>query len=223
MKPVRPKISVLGDSISTYEGYQPYGYSVYYRDDRLCDNGLESVNDTWWMQVIHALGGELQVNGSFSGSMVAGALFPSACSDERCLVLGESGAPDMILIYMGTNDRGFSVPVGTKRSTCADSFYGAYRLMLQKLRKMYPSAKIVCATLPMGRLKTEDPTAYDRFMREDEDYNEAIRSAVAAEGCILADIAAFGERYETLDFCHPTREGHKTLAALWRKALDFTE
>lgn len=222
MNMVRPKISILGDSISTYEGYQPYGYSVYYRDDRLYDNGLESANDTWWMQVIGALGGELAVNASFSGSMVAGRFFPSACSDERCSAPGIAEAPDLILIYMGTNDRGFSVPIGMERPTDTNSFYGAYRQMLQKLRKNYPFAKIVCATLPMGRLNTEDKTGYDRFQREDASYNEAIAKAVAAEGCILADIAASGERYETLDYCHPTREGHKTLADLWLKALDLS-
>lgn len=216
----RPKISVLGDSISTYEGYQPYGYSVYYRGDRLYDNGLESVKDTWWMQVIDALGGDLGVNASFSGSTVAGAFFPSACSDERCSALGESGAPDLILIYMGTNDRGFSAPLGMEDPMDMNGFYGAYRQMLRKLKRNYPSAKIFCATLPMGRLKAERPSEYDRFMREDASYDEAIGKAAAAEGCILADIAAFGERYETLDYCHPTREGHKTLAALWLKALD---
>lgn len=218
----KPKISVLGDSISTYEGYQPYGYSVYYRDDRLYDNGLKSVNDTWWMQVIGALGGELEVNGSFSGSMVAGYSFPSACSDERCFALEGSDPPDLILIYMGTNDRGFSVPIDMESPSDTNNFYGAYRQMLHKLKERYPSAEIFCATLPMGRLKTEDPTVYDRFMREDECYNDAIKKAVAAEECILADIAAFGERYETLDYCHPTREGHRTLAALWLKALDLS-
>ncbi len=222
MKMFKPKISILGDSISTYEGYQPYGYSIYYRDDRLYDNELENVNDTWWMQVIDAIGGELDVNASISGSTVAGRFFPSACSDERCSALGTTDAPDLILVYMGTNDRGFSVPVGMERATDMNSFYGAYRQMLKKIKKNYPSAKIVCATLPMGRLNAENRAEYDRFMREDSGYDEAIVKAVAAEGCILADIAAFGERYETLDYCHPTREGHKMLAALWLRALNLS-
>lgn len=220
MKTDRLKISILGDSISTYEGYQPYEYSVYYRDDRLYENGLESVNDTWWMQVIAAMGGELDVNASFSGSTVAGRFFPAACSDERCSALGADEAPDLILIYMGANDRGLSVPVEMEKPTDTNSFYGAYRRMLQKLKKNYPSAKIVCATLPMGCLETENKAEFDRFQREDATYNKAIAKAVAAEECILADIAAFGERYETLDYCHPTRDGHKTLAALWLRALE---
>ena len=42
------KISIPRDSISTYVGYNPYGYSVYYKDDRLYDNDITSVDDTWW-------------------------------------------------------------------------------------------------------------------------------------------------------------------------------
>lgn len=214
----KPKISILGDSISTYEGYQPYGYSVYYQDDRLYDNELESVEDTWWMQVIGALGGELYINDSFSGSTVAGMFFPSACSDERCSALGAEDAPDMIFVYMGTNDRGLSVPLGMENPADPNGFYGAYRQMLKKIKLNYPFAKIVCATLPTGRLQEGDAGGYD----EDTGYNEAIARAVAEEGCMLADIAAFGKRYETLDDCHPTRAGHKTLAGLWLKALGLS-
>lgn len=213
------KISVLGDSISTYEGFQPYGYSVYYRDARIFDNGLEGVQDTWWMRVIEALGGTLCVNASFSGSTTAGLYFPAACSDARCSALGGKDAPDLILIYMGTNDRGLGVPVGEGREEDACGFYGAYRLMLKKLKANYPGAKIACGTLPMGRLREEAEEYDDPFMRNDPRYNAAIARAVAAEGCILADVASFGERYETLDYCHPTKAGHKSLADLWLRAL----
>lgn len=212
-------ISVFGDSISTYEGYQPYGYSVYYRDERLLDNDLESVKDVWWMRVIDALQGQLCVNCSYSGSTVAGGFFPSACSDERCRALDGENVPDLILIYIGTNDRGFNVPLGTENPKDPQGFYGAYRIMLQKLKRNYPAAKIVCSTLPLGRLKTEGAAEYDRFMRRDTRYDDAIRRAVSEENCFLADIASFGERYETLDYCHPTKEGHETLARLWLGAL----
>lgn len=212
------KISLLGDSISTYPGYQPDRY-VYYRGERLSDNGLESEKDTWWMQVVEALGGELCVNNSVSGSTVAGAFFPSACSDERCSALGTKEAPDVILIYMGTNDRGLAVPLGTEEPKNPNGFYGAYRFMLQKINKNYPAAKIVCATLPMGCLRGQPMPEFDRVMRKGMRYSDAIAKAAAEEGCILADIAAFGKRYETLDFCHPTREGHKTLAELWLQAI----
>lgn len=213
------KISILGDSISTYVGYNKYGYSVYYKDDRLYDNDITSVDDTWWKQVIDSIGGELCINNSYSGSCVAGAFETSACSKERCSNLHAEGNPDIILIYMGTNDRGFEVGIGMDAPMDKLKFYGAYRTMLRQIKNNYPSAKIVCATLLMGYLKDSQNLAYDRFMREDTRYNGAIRLAVKEEGCLLADIALADERYETLDYCHPTKKGHKEITRLWLAEL----
>lgn len=98
-------------------------------------------------------------------------------------------------------------------------FYGAYRTMLRELKSNYPSAKIVCGTLLLGKLKDSVDLAYDRFMREDSRYNEAIRLDIEEEGCLLADIARSGERYETLDYCHPTKAGHKLISKLWFECL----
>lgn len=213
------KISILGDSISTYIGYNPYGYAVYYKDDRLYDNDIASVNDTWWKQVIDALGGELCVNNSYSGSCVAGSFESSACSKERCSNLHDETNPDIILIYMGTNDRGFEVEIGMNGPQNIHKFCGAYRTMLRQIKNNYPLAKIICATLLMGFKQDMQNLAYDRFMREDERYNDAIRLAVKEEGCLLVDLALSGERYETLDYCHPTKNGHSTMAKLWVTSL----
>ena len=109
------KVSILGDSISTYIGYNPRGYAVYYKEDKAYDNEINSVDDTWWKQVIDGLGGELCVNNSYSGSLVTGAFAPSACSAERCASLHDETVPDIILIYMGTNDRGFEMNLGENR------------------------------------------------------------------------------------------------------------
>lgn len=217
---MRCKISILGDSISTYEGFNPYGYHVYYKGERLIDNQISSVDDVWWKQVIDGICGELCVNNSYSGSTVAGGFPPSACSKERCSDLHEESFPDVILVYIGTNDRGFEVELGMDAPQDTQKFYGAYRSMLKQIKCNYPTAKVVCATLLMGRLKDGIDLDYDRFMREDNRYNEAIRLAVKEECCLLADLALFGERYETLDYCHPTKNGHSTMAKLWLKCLN---
>lgn len=214
------KISILGDSISTYAGFNPYNYPVYYRDDRIRDNEMEGVNDTWWKRVIDGLGGELCVNNSYSGSLVAGRDNSAACSAERCSMLHGESVPDIILVYIGTNDRGFEVETGLDEPQNTQKFYGAYRVMLKQLKSNYPSAKIVCATLLMGKLKDTVHLSYDRFMREDNRYNDAIRLAVKEEGCLLADLACTGKRYETLDYCHPTKCGHKLMSELWIDALN---
>lgn len=69
-------ISIMGDSISTFESFNPDGYCVFYDEQMQYINGLTLVNDTWWAQVIQALHGELCVNNSYSGSKVSGEGFP---------------------------------------------------------------------------------------------------------------------------------------------------
>lgn len=215
------KISILGDSISTYDGWNPYGYAVYYKDDRAYENGIISVDDAWWKQVIDAVGGELCVNNSFSGSFVSDGFAMSACREGRCSFLDRGEKPDVILVYMGTNDRGCRVEIGRDQPDHARFFYGGYRTMLKRLKANYSSAKIVCATLPIGYRKNyENVPMSTEFSEIAEEYNGAIRKAVEDEDCLLADIALSGERYETLDWVHPTERGHKTLAKLWMERLD---
>lgn len=44
-------VSLIGDSISTYSGYNPEGYSVFYDYHLQQKNGLSSIYDTWWAKV----------------------------------------------------------------------------------------------------------------------------------------------------------------------------
>ena len=74
------------------------------------ETGVKSVEDTWWMQVIKALDGELGTNHSLAGSMVSGNLSTSAMSYERIEKLGTNGIPDIILISAGCNDLGILCP-----------------------------------------------------------------------------------------------------------------
>ena len=219
------KISIMGDSISTFEGYNPPGYHVYYTMPMAKANGLESVDDTWWKKVIDGLGGELCVNNSYSGSEVVGLGVKPACSQQRCGGLHcENNIPDIVLIYMGTNDRGFKEKIGLDEPDDPLRFYGAYRLMLNQIKGNYPYAKVVCATVPIAYVKGDEAFVNSEgFLKEVKAYNDAIKLAVKEEGCFLVDIAGAGERYETLDGCHPTKKGHDTLARLWLKELPLRD
>lgn len=92
-------LSVMGDSISTFEGYNPYGFAVYYKEDVAYENDLKTAADTWWMQVADYFGWEICVNNSYSGSLVADVGYSSACKEERCSLLSSDNNPDIILIY----------------------------------------------------------------------------------------------------------------------------
>lgn len=213
--------SIVGDSISTYDGYNPWGYAVYYKDDILYDNEMVGVEDTWWMSLINCVRGKLGVNNSYSGSLVSGKYAPAGCSEERCQALHEVEKPDVILIYMGANDLGWEVPIGLDEYENTEKFYGAYRTMLQKIKKHYPEAKIICGTLLNAYLSgAEKRPTNESLLKETAEYNQAIRLAVQEEGVLLADIANFGRRYQTRDLLHPDKTGHRQIAKLWLKCLE---
>ena len=230
-------VSILGDSISTYNGYNPKGYAVYYDEDMQMRNGLQSVYDTWWAKVNQEINAFLCINNSFSESKVSGGEFPAGCSQERITNLRTSEyTPDLILIYMGFNDFGYGIPIscaplsndGKANLRC---FEDAYHQMLIGLRYFYPNAKIICATLMRTTLKQNSLWHFPDKMggTNIDDYNDAIRRA--ADNCHigLADLAKRyinisslnkrDRRYETLDGAHPTAKGHQTIADEWISCL----
>ena len=216
-------ISIMGDSISTYEGYNPLGFRVYYYDERCELNGLASVSDTWWMQVVGALSGELCVNGSYSGSWVTGPIFPAATSEKRIANLRTAERePDAILIYLGINDYLNNVEVGDDAATgtqCESSRYfaEAYDCLLRKLKAAYSRTDIICGTLMRTEMRGYEYWVFpERNANASlDEYNDAIRRAAARNGCLLADLNGLGLRYETLDGTHPTAQGHATIAQAW--------
>lgn len=150
------KISVLGDSISTFTGYNPDGYSVFYNKEIARANGLHDMSETWWNQVIRAYNGDLLVNDSFSGSRVSGLEFPSANSVQRILNLRKDAIPDVILVYIGFNDFGYGVPLKRKWFSNMNRllfFQDSYCIMLKRLKIAYPNAIIVCGTLSKTFIK----------------------------------------------------------------------
>lgn len=214
-------VSIMGDSISTYKGFQPQGYSVFYDDSNLFRNGMTSVYDTWWAKVNQFLQAWLCVNNSFSGSRVTGGCFPSADCDERTALLHtDLCSPDWILIYMGFNDFGNGIPITSDRSD-SPSFFASYYNMLMKIRKHYPRSRIVCGTLMEASLRDYDSWKFPQKWAGISicEYNAAIKIAAQLSGAAVADLASLHMRYETLDGTHPTKAGHDTMAQAWIRCL----
>lgn len=221
--------SILGDSISTLEGYSTPEFAAYYDLSRMLSTDIITPSDTWWGQVIDTLGGRLLVNNSFSGSTVSWRplyeIESYACSDERTSSPGRNGiSPDVIMIYMGTNDWGY----GTRISGDVDStecFLPAYRLMLEKLRANYPAAEIWCFTLPIGECLSKDGYIFPRRIggRDICEYCDAIRTCAKEYGCRLIDLYSKDEPHDTIDGFHPNKNGMKTLADAVIVALSEAE
>ena len=54
--------SILGDSISTLAGYTTPDGAAFYEGDKRHKAGIFTPEDTWWGQVVAAMGGRVLVN-----------------------------------------------------------------------------------------------------------------------------------------------------------------
>ena len=207
--------SVLGDSVSTFQGYTPPG-GVYYAPSSGPVTGVNTVEDTWWMRVIRAKGGTLLANNSWSGSTVAESGNLGAASLSRIRKLSPEGVcPDVVLVFTGLNDIGRYVPLETFRAD--------YETMLRRIRDLSPAAGIWCGTLVAGYIERPLFPKLSHFGKRLEEYNNAIREAAAAAGVRLADLAALNgpeDAYESMDGLHPSGTGMEQVAALWLRCLE---
>lgn len=211
MKDQKKRISILGDSVSTFAGITP-PEALFYDAWRQEETGVTSPDDTWWMQVIQGMGGILGVNNSYAGSTVSGGFMTSGTSEKRLRTLSAEGEPDMILVAMGANDWGFGVH--------PQEFEYEYRRMLQRMKRLYPRAEIWCATILRGKPVPEE----EMFFNVDgvispNIYSDIIRRIGTEEAVHLADVSGYHMEYETIDGVHPNREGMKIIACLWLKEL----
>ena len=106
------RISVIGDSISTFAGWVPNGYGCHYpKTDEGYD--VNSVEQTWWHRFIYHYmpSARLDMNLSYSGTTVV----KNSTDDSdkyyygkdfcaRYLECGGMGRPDVVLLHGGTND-----------------------------------------------------------------------------------------------------------------------
>lgn len=221
--------SILGDSISTLEGYNPRGYNVHYKNE-VCENsGVRYIDDTWWGIVLKNLGGELLVNSSWSGTRTTHLsdrlpLFPSTSSKKRVNSLGKGNiSPDVIIIYIGINDCGNAVKIGEKTTRIIPffEFTASYSRMLNLIRKKYPNTEIWCCTLNTFYIPGDEnyKFPYNSEKKDIEKFNEAIKRVVAKNKCKLLDIYSYGIAYETDDGLHPNSQGMKTMAKLVIKSI----
>ena len=181
------KLSVIGDSISSYEGvsnnktYNPLylstaeaTFGTYYGNTTHSDYDTYAEvtrKDTWWQQVADTLDMQLLVNNSWSGSFIVkdpalgnNTEYGVAAYKDRCvnLHIGEN-KPDMIAVFLGTNDIGnyTTTKIGSKadidtasernalytnvgKFSTPSTSIAAYYIMLSRMVDTYPKAEIYC-------------------------------------------------------------------------------
>ena len=146
------KISVLGDSYSTFKGcVSPETNKSWYGIDRgeKLVNDVMKVEETWWMLLTQKMHGRLERNNSYSGSTICHTGYDKKDFSDRSFVsrIHNLGNPDVILILGGTNDAWAGVPVGENQYgnwTRKDlfQFRPAFCYLLHRLKELYPNARI---------------------------------------------------------------------------------
>ena len=199
-------VSILGDSISTFKGYNPSGYSTFYP---YATADFSDVNQTWWMQVINDLGMTLLKNNSWGGSCVSEGTGSSAtCTDERLKeLLYGTQTPDIIIIFMGNNDC-------ASANVSLSNFDSSYKLMLEKIKILCPNSKIYIMTMPKSMLYTE---------KNQIDYNKVIRKYTEEFKHTLLEIEnMYGNedvKNYLIDSAHPNLAGMNKFADEVKKLL----
>ena len=218
-------VSIIGDSISTYQGYIPQGYAHFYPK-----GNVTSVSNTWWYQVINELGLTLLKNCSWSGSECYGdststTNAAAGCSTARINDLANGAIkPDIVFCYIGINDffNGVGLSEWTptsaipSESTDVNNFLDAYVIMINKIRNKYPDTRIFCFTLMDCPTVKEGYPLVNGAGKSLYDFNQAIKMVADAFGCDVIDLHNCGlnqynfKNYGT-DTTHPNINGHKIM------------
>lgn len=138
------RISILGDSYSTFRGYlYPESNLTYYPNEK---TGVMEVNQTWWKLFIKEQGLKLECNNSYSGATIAKRTDRQGTAYvERYL---ELGTPELIFVFGATNDSWQKIPIGTYQyenwqEEDLTYFRPAFAYLLHQLQLTYPKAMIV--------------------------------------------------------------------------------
>lgn len=111
----KQRISVLGDSYSTFEGYIPEGNEPwYFQKIDTSRSDVLSVRQTWWWQLIKDGGYLLEKNESYSGATISYTGYNDDDYSPRSFItrLPRVGSPDILLIFGCTNDSWAGVKTG---------------------------------------------------------------------------------------------------------------
>lgn len=232
-------ISILGDSISTCEGISDNikynttlssNQSRYYAKDiayssteaTLC---LDSWKDTYWGQTINDLDLELLVNNSWRGTKVTGGITSSSptCGPRATQLHGVNGVePDIIVIYIGTNDYNAKASVGTYNSVSdvydgneyigdTTTFSQAYATMVHKVTQRYKNSDVYLCNLIYN---TELGISY----------NSVIDKIAKEFGCTVVDFSQLVDEWSWSNHCmdnlHPNVAGFTLMAEILTDVIE---
>ena len=203
------KLSILGDSLSTYRGYSndqtanatTIGNPCFYFQRRF------PLEKTYWQLLMARLGLTLCVNNSWSGGNLSGQDNPdSGVNRAKQLSRDDGTKPDFIIVFMGMNDLGRNVPVPT--------FSVDYMKTLFTIQEQHPDAIVCCVGMP-----DREPYFKERAIL----FNQEIEKAVAAAGKNFFFANLFHSRLNNQDYYNNTLDGLHFDEDGMRMLADFLE
>ena len=201
-------VLIFGDSYSTYEGFIPDGYRVYYSPQGRAEGPAVTkmkVEQTWWHQVLSAIDGRLLLNDSWSGSTIGYTGYDGDCSKTNAFIYRfrklqengffESNNVDTVFVFGGVNDSWADAPLGEMKFADWEE------------KDLYFVLPAICHF--MGELKKQLPKADIYFL-----INTELKEEIAT--CIQKAGEYYGvETIALKDFekesGHPNAAGMKTI------------
>lgn len=215
----RKRVSLLGDSITTYQGYTPFPANYQYPKDAY--TGFDNVSYTWWHQLIYSkmTDAMLEVNSSYTGTCVQNTTEKGHPGYGFLQRYSQLGNPDIIIVNGGTNDAwSYSLPVGSLDFSLPEDgldtyqFAQAYDKLVRLMKKRYPSVQICCI---IG----------DNVMDASKaEYAQVIRDVCAHYDLPYAEVVFSDRATLTYDNVHPNIEGMADMATqVYNQLKDYLD
>ncbi len=157
---MKENILIFGDSYSTFNGYVPEGYAIYYSEDGRPESDVTAVSETWWHQVAQEKEFNIVLNNSWSGSTIGYTAYGGRdCSEDSSFIYRlhkliedrffEQNQIHKVFIFGGTNDSWSDAPLGTAKYENfkkEDLFFvlPAVCYFLKAAKETLPDAEIYC-------------------------------------------------------------------------------
>lgn len=151
-------ILILGDSFSTFEGFIPEGYEIYYSENTTKETDVRKVEYTWWHQLISKTNSNLILNDSWSGSTICYTGYNNYdCSKTSSFIFRlrqlidngffEKNKINTVFLFGASNDSGANSPLGELKFDNfeeADLYYAlpAICYIIKLLKETLPEARI---------------------------------------------------------------------------------
>ena len=225
------KLSLLGDSISSYIGTIPEGNKAYYTGSNA---GVSSSEQMWWKILCDELEMIPLVINGWSGSTVTNnirdnIIYKPSSDISRCQELHNGNdMPDIILIAMGVNDYSYNANLGTWDGTTelnddVSTFRSAYATMLKRIQIKYPNSVIICISPWFVQRGIDKDSTYvnNQLGLTENNYSNAIKDVANIMNCSFIDGTNIGfNRYNyypkycidnELNPTHPNSKGQEIM------------